>query len=205
MKLTSATFVSSFADVAKCPAPDRPEFAFIGRSNVGKSSLINMLVNMRKLAKTSVTPGKTQTINHYLINEKWYLVDLPGYGFASVSKSTREGFGKMIENYVLKRENLYCLFILIDSRLPPQKIDLTFMEWAGSKEVPIALVFTKIDKLKANELQKSLALYKRTLLANWEDLPPLFLTSSEKGTGREELFDFMSSAMTNNPMQAEIK
>jgi len=205
MKLTSATFVSSFADVAKCPAPDRPEFAFIGRSNVGKSSLINMLVNMRKLAKTSVTPGKTQTINHYLINEKWYLVDLPGYGFASVSKSTREGFGKMIENYVLKRENLYCLFILIDSRLPPQKIDLTFMEWAGSKEVPIALIFTKIDKLKANELQKSLALYKRTLLANWEDLPPLFLTSSEKGTGRDELFDFMSSAMTNNPMQAEIK
>ena len=205
MKLTSATFVSSFADVAKCPAPDRPEFAFIGRSNVGKSSLINMLVNMRKLAKTSVTPGKTQTINHYLINEKWYLVDLPGYGFASVSKSTREGFGKMIENYVLKLENLYCLFILIDSRLPPQKIDLTFMEWAGSKEVPIALVFTKIDKLKANELQKSLALYKRTLLANWEDLPPLFLTSSEKGTGRDELFDFMSSAMTNNPMQAEIK
>jgi len=205
MKLTSATFVSSFADVAKCPAPDRPEFAFIGRSNVGKSSLINMLVNMRKLAKTSVTPGKTQTINHYLINEKWYLVDLPGYGFASVSKSTREGFGKMIENYVLKRENLYCLFILIDSRLPPQKIDLTFMEWAGSKEVPIALVFTKIDKLKANELQKSLALYKRTLLANWEELPPLFLTSSEKGTGRDELFDFMSSAMTDNPMQAEIK
>src|SRR6187401_3801734 len=169
MKLISATFVSSFADVAKCPAPDRPEFAFIGRSNVGKSSLINMLVNMRKLAKTSVTPGKTQTINHYLINEKWYLVDLPGYGFASVSKSTREGFGKMIENYVLKRENLYCLFILIDSRLPPQKIDLTFMEWAGSKEVPIALIFTKIDKLKANELQKSLALYKRTLLANWEE------------------------------------
>ena len=205
MKLTSATFVSSFADVAKCPAPDRPEFAFIGRSNVGKSSLINMLVNMRKLAKTSVTPGKTQTINHYLINEKWYLVDLPGYGFASVSKSTREGFGKMIENYVLKRENLYCLFILIDSRLPPQKIDLTFMEWAGSKEVPIALIFTKIDKLKANELQKSLALYKRTLLANWEELPPLFLTSSEKGTGRDELFDFMSSAMTDNPMQAEIK
>jgi GTP-binding protein len=205
MKLTSATFISSFADVAKCPAPDRPEFAFIGRSNVGKSSLINMLVNMRKLAKTSVTPGKTQTINHFLINEKWYLVDLPGYGYASVSKSTREGFGKMIENYVLKRENLYCLFILIDARLPPQKIDLTFMEWAGSKEVAIALVFTKIDKLKANELQKSLALYKRTLATIWEDLPPLFLTSSEKGTGRDELFDFMNSAMTNNPMQAEIK
>ncbi|HTF21118.1 MAG TPA: ribosome biogenesis GTP-binding protein YihA/YsxC [Chryseolinea sp.] len=205
MKLHSATFVSSFADVAKCPAPDRPEFAFIGRSNVGKSSLINMLTNMRKLAKTSVTPGKTQTINHFLINDTWYLVDLPGYGYASVSKSTREGFGKMIENYVLKRENLYCLFILIDTRLSPQKIDLTFMEWAGSKGVPIALVFTKIDKLKANELQKSLALYKRTLLASWEELPPLFLTSSEKGTGRDELFDFMNSAMTNNPLRAEIK
>lgn len=195
-------FISSFADVAKCPAADRPEFAFIGRSNVGKSSLINMLTNMRKLAKTSVTPGKTQTINHYLINEKWYLVDLPGYGYASVSKSTREGFGKMIEDYVLKRENLYCLFILLDARLEPQKNDLAFIEWAGSKEVSIALVFTKIDKLKANELQKNLAVYKRALLARWEELPPIFLTSSEKGIGRDELLDFMDSAMTNSPLPA---
>ena len=202
MKLTSASFISSFADVAKCPAPDRAEFAFIGRSNVGKSSLINMLTNIRKLAKISVTPGKTQTINHYLINDSWYLVDLPGYGYASVSKSTREGFGKMIEGYVLKRENLYCLFILLDSRLEPQKIDLTFIEWAGDKEIPIALVFTKSDKLKTNELQKNIAQYKRTLLARWEELPPMFLTSSEKKIGREELLDFMDSAITNNPMKA---
>ena len=201
MKLTSAAFISSFADVAKCPAPDRAEFAFIGRSNVGKSSLINMLTNMRKLAKISVTPGKTQTINHYLINDSWYLVDLPGYGYASVSKSTREGFGKMIEDYVLKRENLYCLFILLDSRLEPQKIDLTFIEWAGDKEIPIALVFTKIDKLKANELQKNIAQYKRTLLTRWEELPPIFLTSSEKKIGRDEVLDFMDSAITSNPMK----
>jgi GTP-binding protein len=201
MKLTSAAFISSFADVAKCPAPDRAEFAFIGRSNVGKSSLINMLTNMRKLAKISVTPGKTQTINHYLINDSWYLVDLPGYGYASVSKSTREGFGKMIEDYVLKRENLYCLFILLYSRLEPQKIDLTFIEWAGDKEIPIALVFTKIDKLKANELQKNIAQYKRTLLTRWEELPPIFLTSSEKKIGRDEVLDFMDSAITSNPMK----
>jgi GTP-binding protein len=202
MKLTSANFISSFADVAKCPAPDRPEFAFIGRSNVGKSSLINMLTNIRKLAKISVTPGKTQTINHYLINESWYLVDLPGYGYASVSKSTREGFGKMIEDYVLKRENLYCLFILIDSRLEPQKIDLAFIEWAGDKEIPIGLIFTKTDKLKANELQRNIAQYKRTLLTRWEELPPTFLTSSEKKLGRDELLDFMDSTMRNNVMKA---
>lgn len=205
MKLTSATFVSSYADVTRCPAPDRPEFAFIGRSNVGKSSLINMLTNMRKLAKTSVTPGKTQTINHYLINDTWYLVDLPGYGYASVSKSTRQGFGKMIEDYVLKRENLYCLFILLDSRLEPQKIDLTFIEWAGNKGIPVALAFTKTDKLKSNELQKNLAAYKRTLLTRWEDLPPIFLTSSEKKTGRDELLEFMQSAMVSNPFKSAEK
>lgn len=201
MKLTSATFISSFSDVAKCPPPDKAEFAFIGRSNVGKSSLINMLTNIRKLAKTSVTPGKTQTINHFLINESWYLVDLPGYGYASVSKSLRQGFGKMIEDYTLKRENLYCLFILLDSRLPPQKIDMAFIEWVGSKEIPVALVFTKIDKLKANELQKNIAQYKRTLLTRWEELPPLFLTSSEKGTGRDELLEFMDSAVRSNALQ----
>jgi ribosome biogenesis GTPase len=173
-----------------------------GHSGVGKSSLINMLTNIRKLAKISVTPGKTQTINHYLINESWYLVDLPGYGYASVSKSTREGFGKMIEDYVLKRENLYCLFILIDSRLEPQKIDLAFIEWAGDKEIPIGLIFTKTDKLKANELQRNIAQYKRTLLTRWEELPPTFLTSSEKKLGRDELLDFMDSTMRNNVMKA---
>jgi len=200
MKLLSATFISSFADVAKCPPPEKPEFAFIGRSNVGKSSLINMLTNMRKLAKTSVTPGKTQTINHYLINDSWYLVDLPGYGFASVSKSARAGFGKMIEDYMLKRENLYCVMILLDARHEPQKNDMAFIEWAGDKEIPLSLVFTKIDKLKPNELQKNIAAYKRMLLTRWEELPPIFLTSSEKGIGRDELLDFMDSAISSNPM-----
>jgi GTP-binding protein len=191
MKILNAEFISSYADVSKCPTPDKPEFAFIGRSNVGKSSLINMLTSSKKLAKISVTPGKTQTINHYLINSSWYLVDLPGYGYATVSKSTRAGFGVMIENYILKRENLTCLFILIDSRLPPQAIDLDFIEWAGSKEVPLALLFTKIDKLKHNELQKNLNLYQNTLLTRWEELPTIILTSSEKKNGKEEVLSLI--------------
>jgi GTP-binding protein len=187
MKITTAEFISSFADVSKCPVPDKPEFAFIGRSNVGKSSLINMLTNSKKLAKISVTPGKTQTINHFLINTSWYLVDLPGYGYANVSKSTRAGFGKIIESYVLKRENLSCLFILIDSRLTPQAIDLDFIQWAGSKSIPLALIFTKIDKLKRNELQKNLKQYESTLLTQWEELPTLILSSAEKKNGKEEI------------------
>ena len=191
MKIINAEFISSFADVSKCPTPDKPEFAFIGRSNVGKSSLINMLTSSKKLAKISVTPGKTQTINHYLINASWYLVDLPGYGYATVSKSTRAGFGVMIENYILKRENLTCLFILIDSRLPPQAIDLDFIEWAGSKEVPLALLFTKIDKLKHNELQKNLKLYQNTLLSRWEELPTIIVTSSEKKNGKEDVLSLI--------------
>ena len=187
MKIVKAEFISSYADVSKCPTPDKPEFAFIGRSNVGKSSLINMITGQRKLAKTSVTPGKTQTINHYLINELWYLVDLPGYGYANVSKSTRAGFGAMIENYVTKRENLTSLFILIDSRLPPQAIDLDFIEWAGNKEIPLALLFTKIDKLSRNDLNKNLKQYERKLLTRWEELPTIILTSSEKNSGKEEI------------------
>lgn len=197
MKITSAEFISSFADVAKCPVPDKPEFAFIGRSNVGKSSLINMLTNSRKLAKTSVTPGKTQTINHFLINNSWYLVDLPGYGYASVSKSTREGFGKMIEDFVLKRKNISCLFVLIDARLEPQANDLNFIQWAGSKEVPIALVFTKIDKLKRNELQKNIKQYEKTLLTYWEELPTIILTSSVEKDGKDELLSIIEEAMKN--------
>src|SRR6188768_1910471 len=143
MEINEATFISSHSSISKCPVPDKPEFAFIGRSNVGKSSLINALVKRRSLAKTSVKPGKTQTINHFLINESWYLVDLPGYGYASVSKATKEGFGKMIEEYVTKRESVSCLFVLIDSRLEPQKNDLSFINWVGSKGVPLCLVFTK--------------------------------------------------------------
>jgi GTP-binding protein len=191
MNIISAEFVSSYVDVSKCPPPDKPEFAFIGRSNVGKSSLINMLTNSKKLAKTSVKPGKTQTINHFLINSSWYLVDLPGYGYASVSKSLRAGFGKMIENYVLKRENLTCLFILIDSRLEPQANDLDFIEWAGSREIPLAILFTKIDKLKRNELQKNLKQYESTLLSRWEELPTMILTSAEKGEGKKEILDLI--------------
>jgi GTP-binding protein len=199
MKITSATFISSFADVSKCPPPDRPEFAFIGRSNVGKSSLINMLANSKKLAKTSVTPGKTQTINHFLINDSWYLVDLPGYGYASASKSARAGFGKMIEAYVLNRKNLLCLFILLDSRLPPQAIDLDFIQWAGGKEIPIALVFTKIDKLKRNELEKNMKQYEKKLLELWEDLPTIVLTSSESKHGKDELLELIAEVLEEYP------
>lgn len=198
MKITTAEFISSYADVNKCPPPDKPEFAFIGRSNVGKSSLINMLTNSKKLAKTSVTPGKTQTINHFLINKSWYLVDLPGYGYASVSKSTKEGFGKMIENFVLKRENLSCLFVLLDARLEPQANDLNFIQWAGSKDVPLALVFTKIDKLRQGELKKNLKHYEKTLLTRWEELPTIILTSSVEKNGKEELLLFMEDALKNS-------
>jgi GTP-binding protein len=195
MKITKSEFISSYADVYKCPTPDKPEFAFIGRSNVGKSSLINMLTQTKDLAKTSSTPGKTQTINHFLINETWYLVDLPGYGYASVSKTIREGFGQMIEDYVQKRENLSCIFVLVDSRLEPQKSDLSFINWAGSKGVPLAIVFTKVDKLKLNELQRNVQQFKKAVLADWEELPPMIITSSEKKTGRDELLDFIDDAL----------
>jgi GTP-binding protein len=198
MKINTAEFISSHADVNLCPPPDKPEFAFIGRSNVGKSSLINMLTNSKKLAKTSVTPGKTQTINHFLINSSWYLVDLPGYGYASVSKSTRAGFGKMIENYALKRENLRGLFVLLDSRLPPQAIDLDFIEWAGSHNLPLALLFTKIDKLKLNELQKNMKQYENKLLSRWEELPTIILTSSEKKTGKEEVLNVIEDLINES-------
>lgn len=197
MEITKAEFISSHANVEKCPPPKFPEFAFIGRSNVGKSSLINMLTVRRKLAKTSVKPGKTQTINHFLINDKWYMVDLPGYGYASVSKDTREGFGKMIEQYILKRETLFCLFILIDIRLEPQKIDLDFITWCGSKEIPICLTYTKSDKLTKNQLNKSIALYNSTLLTIWEDLPSIIITSAKEKTGRDELLLFIKNALAD--------
>jgi len=195
MDIKAATFISSHSTLSKCPAPDKPEFAFIGRSNVGKSSLRNMLVGRKNLAKTSAKPGKTQTINHFLINESWYLVDLPGYGYASVSKDLRQGFGKMIEEYILKRETLSCLFILIDSRLEPQKIDLSFIQWVGEKEIPICLLLTKSDKLSRNELQKNKALIERTLLQSWDELPPLIVTSAEKKTGKEEVLGFIGDAL----------
>ena len=195
MEITESAFISSYADVHKCPPPDKAEFAFIGRSNVGKSSLINMLTNRRGLAKVSVKPGKTQTINHFIINQSWYLVDLPGYGYASVSKDKRYGFGRMIEQYVSTRENLYCLFILIDSRLDPQPNDLSFIEWAGSKDVPICLIFTKTDKLNLNSVNKNKKKFENTLLQTWEELPPIIMSSSTEKKGQKEILDFIQDAL----------
>ncbi len=198
MEIKSAVFISSHASVEKAPPADKPEFAFIGRSNVGKSSLINMLTNQKYLAKTSAKPGKTQTINHFLVNDRWYLVDLPGYGYASVSKDKRAGFGKMIEQYILKRENLYCLFILLDTRLEPQKIDLEFIQWCGSKEIPICLVFTKMDKLTKNQLNKNLSVYQTTLKRSWSELPASLITSATEKIGRDDLLDFIEGALADN-------
>lgn len=195
MEIKQAEFVSSVADVKKCPPAAKPEFAFIGRSNVGKSSLLNMLTNRRKLAKTSNRPGKTQTINHFIINDNWYLVDLPGYGYAKVSKEKREGFGTIIEHYVLKRENLNCLFILIDARLEPQKIDLAFIQWCGEKEIPLCLVFTKADKLTKNQLHRNISVYQKTLHQTWDELPPMIVTSATDKTGKEDLLLFIEKAL----------
>ena len=195
MTIRSATFIVSNTDYAKCPAPDKAEFAFIGRSNVGKSSLINLLTERKDLAKTSSTPGKTQTINHFLINEQWYLVDLPGYGYASVSQTSRKSWGKMIEKYLLNRENLYCTFVLMDSRLPPQKNDIEFITWLGENQLPMAIIMTKADKMKQSELAKSKKAIEAKLLERWEELPPLFVTSAEKKTGREKVLDFIDESL----------
>ena len=185
----SAEFVKSSSDYRQSPKADRAEFAFIGRSNVGKSSLINALVNKKDLAKTSSQPGKTQLINHFLIDSQWYLVDLPGYGYAKVSKSSREVWGKMIRNYILKRENLLNLYVLVDSRLTPQKIDIEFINFLGENAVPFTIVFTKIDKQSAGKTEENLEVYKQELLKYWEELPNIILTSSEKRKGLEELLD----------------
>lgn len=196
MEITRSEFVSSFADVRKCPAPTLPEFAFIGRSNVGKSSLINMLAKRKNLAKISNRPGKTQTINHFIINEAWYLVDLPGYGYAGVSRTLREGWGKMIEQYILKRENLYCLFILLDCRHEPQKIDLDFIQWSGENEIPIALILTKADKLTKSQALQNKKRFEKKLSDFWSELPPIFTTSATEKTGRNELLSFIEQAIT---------
>lgn len=194
MIIKSAEFVISNTDYQKCPPSLKPEFAFIGRSNVGKSSLINMLVQRKELAKVSGTPGKTQTINHFLINGSWHLVDLPGYGFAKVSQEARWNFGQMIENYLQNREQLYCTFVLIDSRHDVQNIDLDFINWMGIKQVPVAILLTKTDKLKAAELAKSRKTIEQTLLNHWEELPPIFITSAVKKSGRDKVLDFIQSA-----------
>jgi GTP-binding protein len=195
MEIKNARFLMSNSDVSKCPDPNKPEFAFIGRSNVGKSSLINMMTGQKKLAKTSSRPGKTQLINHFVINDDWYLVDLPGYGYAKVSKKSKQKFQAYIVDYVLKRQSLYCLFVLIDCRHEPQQIDLEFINWLGEKEVPFALIFTKADKLGTNQLAKNLTEYKETLLKQWEELPPLLVSSAENGLGREEILNFIEQSI----------
>jgi len=201
MIIKSATFVCSNTNPAKCPAPDKPEYAFIGRSNVGKSSLINLLAGRKGLAKISGSPGKTRTINHFLINEVWYLVDLPGYGYARISKTERETFPAFTKSYLKNRENLMCLFVLIDSRLEPQASDLNFINVLGSEQIPFMLVFTKTDKLTTNVLNKNLQAFRKSLMVNWEELPGEFITSSVSGKGREELLNFIqqTNLLFNHP------
>ncbi|MDY6122844.1 MAG: ribosome biogenesis GTP-binding protein YihA/YsxC [Porphyromonas sp.] len=193
MEIKSATFVMSNSDVRKCPEGSLPEYAFIGRSNVGKSSLINMLVRRKQLANTSQKPGKTLLINHFLINETWHLVDLPGYGYAQRSKAQRHELQRIIDNYIFKREQLVNLFILIDIRHEPQEIDLTFINRMGGAGIPFALVFTKSDKLSRSKATEMVEAYKQRLLEDWEELPPLFITSSTKGDGRDELLGYIQS------------
>ena len=191
MEISNAEFVISNTDVQKCPAGNLPEYAFIGRSNVGKSSLINMLTGRKGLAMTSATPGKTMLINHFLINKKWYLVDLPGYGYAKRGQKGQEQIQRIIQSYILQRVQMTCLFVLIDSRLEPQSIDLSFIEWLGENGVPFVLVFTKADKLKGGKLKGNIAGYMRQLQEQWDELPPYFVTSSESKAGRRELLDYI--------------
>lgn len=193
MNIKSAEFVISNTDVHKCPAGDRPEYAFIGRSNVGKSSLINMLTGNSKLAMTSSTPGKTLLINHFLINKEWYLVDLPGYGYAQRGREQQERISRIIEDYILQRDSLTSLFVLIDSRLEPQKIDLEFIRWLGENSVPFAIIFTKSDKSGYGRLTQNIKVFLNTLSEEWEELPPHFVTSSLKHSGRDEVLDYIES------------
>ncbi len=190
MEIHHANFVGSFVSVTQCPPPDKPEYAFIGRSNVGKSSIINMLTGRKALARVSNTPGKTQTLNHFLIDETWYIVDLPGYGYAKISKTQRKVWEQFIRNYLLRRENLQCVFHLIDSRIPPQKIDLEFADWMGEMHIPFVMVFTKIDDKKYNK-GSNVDAYNRKMLESWNTLPEHFLTSSRKRTGRNEILSFI--------------
>ena len=193
MIIKEAEFSISAPTISLCPKDTKPEYAFIGRSNVGKSSLINMLCGRKNLAKTSATPGKTLLINHFIINKEWYLVDLPGYGYAKRSKKEIARLDQMIRSYILQRQQLVNVFVLIDIRLEPQKIDLEFIEWLGASSIPFSLVFTKADKLTAGKAKANLEGYKKTLEVTWEELPPIFVTSSEKRQGKEELLDYIDS------------
>ena len=201
MEVKSAEFVVSNTDVRKCPAGARPEYAFIGRSNVGKSSLINMITNQKQLAMTSQKPGKTQLINHFLINNEWYLVDLPGYGYAQRGKTGRETMRRIIEDYILEREQLTCLFVLIDSRHKPQKIDLEFMGWLGENGIPFAIIFTKIDKISKGKLGENMEIFRNKMFETWEELPVILVSSAEKKEGKEDILayiDVINSRVANN-------
>jgi GTP-binding protein len=195
MIVHSATFIKSSPTLKDCPPTTKPEFGFIGRSNVGKSSLINMLTGWSKLAKTSVQPGKTRTINHFYVNENWYLVDLPGYGYAKVPVSLREKWVKATRNYILKRENLVSLFVLLDSRLKPQRSDLEFMEFLGLNQIAFARVFTKSDKLSCTALKETIILYDSEMLKNWDSLPVSFISSAVNGSGRDEILDYIEESI----------
>jgi GTP-binding protein len=204
MEINSAEFVITNTDVKKCPAGTLPEYAFIGRSNVGKSSLINMLTNRSKLAMTSATPGKTMLINHFLINRSWYIVDLPGYGYAKRGRKGQDQIQNVIESYIMEREQMTNLFLLIDSRHEPQRIDLEFMEWLGENGVPFAIVFTKADKLGGGKLKMNINAYLKELKKQWEELPPYFISSSEDRTGRKEILDYIeeiNKEVNNNVMR----
>lgn len=203
MKIVYANFVISSPDVNKCPDPDKPEYAFIGRSNVGKSSLINMLAGRRKLAKISSTPGKTMLINHFIINEQWYLVDLPGYGFAKRSKTERTKWERMIRKYILNRTNMLTLFLLIDIRIEPQKIDLEFIDWLGISNIPFVITFTKADKLKLPQIALKVNNYKNKLSESWEDIPPMIVTSATTALGKDEVLNFIEN--TNKVFDYDIK
>ncbi len=192
-----AEYIISSPTYQQCPKPDRFEIAFIGRSNVGKSSLINMLSGRKNLAKTSGKPGKTQLINHFDIDEQWYLVDLPGYGYAKTSKSNRAAWAEMIEDYLINRESLQIVFVLIDSRLEPQKIDMEFIQWLGENAVPFAIVFTKADKQSINKGQQSMARFRKVMKLTWEELPPFFLTSAESALGKEDLTEYIQALLEN--------
>ena len=191
MEIKKAEFTLSAPMVSMCPADNKPEYAFIGRSNVGKSSLINMLTNNKKLAKTSATPGKTLLINHFIINNEWYLVDLPGYGYAKRSKKEIDKLDQMIRGYILQREQLVNVFVLVDISLDPQKIDLEFIEWLGLSLIPFSIIFTKADKLSASKVTQQVEAYKKVLLESWEELPPLFVTSAEKRQGRDDVLNYI--------------
>lgn len=202
MIIHSASFLKSSTSIVQCPAPDKPEFGFIGRSNVGKSSLINMITGWSKLAKTSGNPGKTKTINHFVINDSWYLVDLPGYGYARVPQKIRDKWIESFKEYIIKRDNLICLFVLIDSRHKPQKSDMTFMEFLGINQIPFARVFTKSDKMTQGALKKAINMYDNEMLNMWESLPPTFITSAVNSRGREDILDFIEESVNNFTNQA---